>query len=329
MNRYLKRISWAFIVWSFLLGMSACEQEEIPVSTHNSGEIMTNYVDMSSDYRYQLFYKLSTHEIIHQNVKTNWDIGFESAKEGWHIVLNTSKAMLAATTQETTLTTIINTDDLTWKFDVSNGNLDSTAIGAWFDSKKVYVLDLGYNLEGVKLGFKKVIFESYDQQQYTFKFANLDGSEETSFTLTKDPSKNFTCFSFDTQSIVDVAPDKDTWDICFTQYQHIFYDESPPIPYLVTGVLLNRNHTEAILDTLIGFENFTYENIEDISFSTHINTIGYDWKTYSFESSSYLIHTDKNYIIKDSDGFFHKLHFIDFYNEKGERGYPVFESQQL
>ncbi len=326
MKAYLQKFSWLLLI----LGIIACEPEEIPISAHRSGDITTNSVDLTKDYRYQIFYKLNGNEVVAKNLKTAWDIGFESSEEGWHIVLNTSKAMLASSTEETNFSTIINTKDLTWKFDVSNGNLDSTAIGDRRNQKTVYVIDLGYNLEGVKMGFKKVIFESYDNSHYTFKFADLDGTNEMSFRLTKNPSKNFTCFSFETQSIIEAEADKDSWDICFTQYQHLFYnDQDIAFPYLVTGVLLNPNHTKATLDTLIGFESFTYEDVDKVSLSTNLSVIGYDWKTYDYDASSFTINTKQNYIIKDGYGFYHKLHFIDFYNEKGEKGYPVFKSQQL
>ena len=38
---------------------------------------------------------------------------------------------------------------------------------------------------------------------------------------------------------------------------------------------------------------------------------------------------EKNFIIKNSIGLYFKLHFIDFYNDSGEKGYPKFALQQL
>jgi len=36
-----------------------------------------------------------------------------------------------------------------------------------------------------------------------------------------------------------------------------------------------------------------------------------------------------NYVIRDRDGFFYKLRFIDFSNDMGEKGYPKFEFVRL
>ena len=68
---------------------------------------------------------------------------------------------------------------------------------------------------------------------------------------------------------------------------------------------------------------------ESYSFSNNINTIGYDWKEYSFSSGSYTIFTDKNYIIKSTEGKYFKFHFIDFYDALGTKGTPIFEFQEL
>ena len=38
---------------------------------------------------------------------------------------------------------------------------------------------------------------------------------------------------------------------------------------------------------------------------------------------------DMNYVIRDRDGFFYKLRFIDFNNDMGEKGYPKFEYVRL
>ena len=60
----------------------SCEMEEIPVSPHNPGDIQINQIELSNDYRHQVFYDLGSNSIISDNLKTDWDLGFESSSQG-------------------------------------------------------------------------------------------------------------------------------------------------------------------------------------------------------------------------------------------------------
>ena len=55
--------------------------------------------------------------------------------------------------------------------------------------------------------------------------------------------------------------------------------------------------------------------------------IGYDWKSYN--SGTYEVDINKNYIIKTTEDLYYKIHFIDFYNDQGEKGTPKFEISSL
>jgi len=77
------------------------------------------------------------------------------------------------------------------------------------------------------------------------------------------------------------------------------------------------------------FSAITLDDLSNYSLSLNINTIGYDWKFYDFETSKYTVFVNQNYIIKSTEGKFYKLHFINFYDESGVKGTPVFEFQEL
>ena len=77
------------------------------------------------------------------------------------------------------------------------------------------------------------------------------------------------------------------------------------------------------------FEEIAYENIGDLNFSIDLNTIGYDWKSYSFDVSQFTIVENMNFVIKTNNEAYFKLRFIDFYNDLGEKGAPKFELQDL
>jgi hypothetical protein len=106
-------------------------------------------------------------------------------------------------------------------------------------------------------------------------------------------------------------------------------DEGEDYPYLVVGLLLNPNGVAAARDSIHDFMEMDADDIADLEFSTSADVIGYDWKYYNFDAGVYTIVPDMNYVIRDRDGYFYKLRFVDFYNDEGVKGYPTFEFVRL
>lgn len=334
-----KRISQhCFVLVMIMIIISSCEKEEIAISAHEKGDITTVSVELEPDYRYQVFYDLESNTEVSRTLKTEWDLGFEASTNGYHVILNSSKAMQAYNSGTTNFASVTTTPTIGWTWDEPNGSMDSTAIGEWADLSSgslvshnmVYVIDLGYNYLGTHLGYKKLVIEGLDANGYTIRYADLNGANESTFAITKDPTYNFSFFSFsDGGKMAIIEPPKEDWDLIFTQYTHVFYDDPEPSFYLVTGVLQNRNNTLANIDTIIGFPTFTYDDVAPLLLKKSSNSIGYTWKKYDYDAGSYTIYSDKNYVIQDEQGFYYKLHFIDFYNASGEKGTPTFEYQKL
>jgi hypothetical protein len=304
----------------------SCQKEELPVPAHEPGNVITTSVNMNSNYKYQIYYDLSSNTIVSQNLKTSWDMGFETSSSGYRIILNTSKAMFARNTNNGNFTSVTDTNGFTnnKRWDAPSGNLDSTAIGDWRANNHVYVIDRGYSESGIHQGFRKIQFQSFDTKKYTIRFSDINGAGDVTMQIEKDSTYNFVFLSFD-NGIVKVEPPKSDWDLCFTQYLHIFYN--PTNPYLVTGCLLNRNNTLAIMDSSKTFSQIGYSDVGSHVLSPSINTIGYNWKLYN--GATYITLTQMNYLIKDSEGYYYKLHFIDFYNTSGVKGNPKWEYQRL
>lgn len=318
-----------FIVLLSMIFLS-CEKEELPISPRIPGDIITNAVSMGTDYRYQMFFDLETNSMVKQSHKTEWDLGFETSETGFHIILNSAKAMFAHNTMQSDFEISPNTDDLSFTWDESSGHLDSTAIGNWTNNTHVYIIDRGYNELGVHLGFKKIVFQSVDNNGYTLQFANLDGTEENSLTILKDNDYNFTFLSFDNNgSLVSIQPPKEDWDLVFTQYTNIFYDQNPPLPYLVTGAISNRHTVEVAQVFDKDFSDISEDDIGTYAFQSNIDHIGYLWKYFDFAAGLFLVDPSMNYIIKSTEERYFKLHFIDFYDQQGNKGTPTFEIQEL
>jgi hypothetical protein len=291
-----------------------------------------------SMYDTQTWFSLQNMSVTSHNAFNDWDLGFESNGPGHHIILNTSKFMYAGNTGSTDFHGITTNICDTMVYDDSSGDLNKTAIGDWADftepsnpvyHRKVYIIDLGADNNGVPFGSKKITIDSLVNNIYSIHFSNLDGSDEYHAEVAADPERSFTLFSFSNGgTVVNGWPAGSSWDLCFTQYSTILYDDSNvATPYLVRGVYINMNGTSAARDTINSFYDITANDISDYTFSSAQDIIGYDWKDY--EDNSYNINPNIFYIIKDQLGAYYKLKFAGFYNNTGERGFPSFQCIKL
>lgn len=329
-----KRNVYAFFS-AFLILASCFEDDQIiaPIPV----DLSVGMVNLTDNYKYQVFFDLETNTSVSQNLISDWDLGFECSDTGWHVILNTSKMMLAGDTRNTDFNSISSDEGIDMAFDPSHISVyDSTAIGKWYfftgdnavSNLHTFLIDRGTNENGESIGLKKVVFDINEDGAYLIRSANLDGSSENNDVIEKNSNLNFVCYSFD-NGVVDIEPDKDAWDLLFTKYTTMLYSGDEPYPYLVTGVLQNQHGVMAMHDTLLSFDNITIEYAENIQLTQQKDAIGYDWKAYNFDNSRYTVDNSKVYIIKNYTGTYFKLRFLDFYNSTGEKGYPAFEFIEL
>lgn len=312
----------------FLTLCLSCRKSEIAITPTNRGDLVTAFVNVNPDYKQQVFFSLSQNRIISSNYKTAWDLCFVNKPDGYHVKINTSKAMSVWQTTQTEFSVITDTIGFSAgkRYDSPTGNLDSTAVGDWQVNKPVYIVDCGFNEAGTHLGFKKIQITQVDNQQYQIKLSAVNSLTPSLINLTKQGTSNFVYVSFAAQAQVNIEPSKTEYDLVFTQYTHIY--TNPFSTYLVMGVLNNP----LIKSAQVNNKKFSEISITDtatVSFSNKQNVIGYDWKTYNFQTSSYAVNSEKCYLLKSVDGYFYKLHFIDFYNSTGVKGYPKFEFKKL
>jgi len=327
------KIKYSLIIIPLLL-LSGCFPEDDPLVPLDIEIVEIPY----SMYDTQTWFSLEKMSVISHNVFSDWDLGFESNGSGHHIILNTSKFMYAGNTGSTDFNGITSNICDTMVYDDSSGDLNKTAIGNWADftdpgnpvyPKKVYIIDLGSDNNGTPYGFKKITFDGFENDRYSIHFSNLDGTDPNTLQISTDPDRRFTLFSFSNGvSSVPVQPANGEWDLCFTQYSTILFDDNNiATPYLVRGVYINMIGTSAARDTINSFDDITAGDISDYTFSSVQDIIGYDWK--DFENDSYKINPNVFYIIKDHLGEYYKLKFAGFYNNSGQRGFPSFQCFKL
>lgn len=320
---HLKYFSFLFI-FSFI----SCEKEEIPINPHLAGEVIIQQVELEKDYKNQVFYKLSNNSIVSKNIKTEWDLGFIIHNNDDYIILNSSTFMQATNSPADSFESMIDINSLHWGWDNPRGVDFGTVISYDSDSSNIYIIDRGYSLDGNNRGYKKFMITEVSDY-YMIRYSNLDNSGDTVIQIKKENETNFITYSFDTDEKISIFPEDDDWDLVFTQYTSLFSDTTTPA-YLVTGVLTNYcNNITVSLDTINNFEQINLSMIDNYNFSNNQDQIGYSWKSYDLQNNLYVINNQMTYLIKDSEGRYFKLQFIDFYNDIGDKGYPKFKIQEL
>ncbi|MGM0478697.1 MAG: HmuY family protein [Bacteroidota bacterium] len=304
-----------------------CLKEEIPVSPYSPGDVTTSSVNMEPNYKWQMYFDLGTDQMVGKNLKTKWDLGFTCCDSSHNVILNSSRSMFAYPTGTTDYTSVSDTVGYmhNQRFDLPGGNLDSTALNGW-ENDEVFIIDRGYDSEGTHMGFRKFQVNEANGSQFEVTFGTLESTGNT-VSLPRNADYNYTFLNLETGQLVDAEPSKTSWDLVFTQYTHLFY-EPEQTPYLVTGCLLNSHETRALqVDDGVSFEEIDLDYAAGLQLTEQQNTIGYDWKT--FTGNGFEINSDQIYVIKDIEGYFYKLRFIDFYDDQGNKGTPKFEFQQL
>jgi len=317
------------------LSLASCEKEEQPVTLPLKGKAEVARVDMGEDYTDQIFFDLETNAIVTTSATSSWDLAFETDAAGRHVFINGGNDILVYNTHKQDITNVSMPSGLTdkdWQMDSPHGLPDSTAIGNWcspngISKNETYIIKLNPSL--FPDTFKKIMLVSVDAKSYIMSYGDLKGGEIKSITIPKDNNYNYTYFSFsDGGQVVHPEPPKNTWDIVFTRYRHIYY-ELDNFPYLVSGVLLNPYNTTCFEDSAVGYQALDINTISYATFTPFRDVIGYDWKTYNFDKSVYTVDPKKAFIIKNRKDHYWKLHFLDFYSDKGVKGSPSFEFERL
>lgn len=324
--------------------ISSCVKEEKPVDKPAVSQ--TVQIPLGANYEKQYYFDLESNQTITSASRFNWDLAFESTPEGHRVFLNGYKFMFAYNTGKTTFDSTYTYNGLLRRWDEPTGELDRTAFGEWgtpttggnYAGKGfVYLVDRGFDVNVDTFGYRKVVINSLQDGVYSVSFGTLGSTIPTTFSIPKVEGYNKVYLSFDNGGeIVSVEPVSDAWDILFTRYTHVFYEPLPgfpptdTLPYQVVGVLSNyTNGVEVAALDGADYASFTLADAANLTFSTEQDAIGYDWKNFTLNDENYVVEPQKLYIIKSLEGNYYKLHFVEFYNNAGTKGYPTFEVQEL
>lgn len=187
-------------------------------------------------------------------------------------------------------------------YNMTNHKIEGTAL---------YVIELSNGNQ------KKFMVDTLTNNTYYFRYADLDGSnlQQASVVKSDYPNQTLAYFSFATGRTISAEPTT-SWDWVFTRYETNLHTTSPPTPYTVGGILINRNVEAVLADNIdpntVDINNYTLTN-------DSLTLIGHDWKEFDFQQG-WMIDSDRVYFIKASDSSLYKIRFIDFQGSSTGQG---------
>jgi len=154
---------------------------------------------------------------------------------------------------------------------------------------------------------KRIMIELLTAGEYTFTYADLDGSNEITAYVEKQHynDRNFSYYSFSDEEFTDREPPSSSWNLLFGRYMFPIDMGGSVMYYGVTGVRTNIGIKTAIVE---GYpvENMIKPESED-DYSYMLSTIGHQWKTIQGEIVEELA-----YYVMLQDGLIFKLFFTAY-----------------
>jgi hypothetical protein len=158
----------------------------------------------------------------------------------------------------------------------------------------------------------KIQVQTLESGVFTFRYADLDGANEKTKTISKadHAGKTLAYYSFADESTVDVEP-ADGFDFALLRYSTPLDDGTGGLlDYTVTGVLAGPGvevaQADAVDPATVSHEDYVSE------LSTELDIIGHDWKSFDLGTFSWLIPEDLVYFVRTADAKMWKIQFVDF-----------------
>jgi hypothetical protein len=320
----------------------------VAISTFSVFAQTTAQISAGAGYKKQAFYSLKN-DAVQSNDNTAWDIAFSVyGNQDAAVFVNEASGTSAGMTlpaielyaaptnvfadaiKATDVQNRLYNDELSW----SSGGFNSEK-----DVKNPFdygwgIYNTGNNLvEGKKVfvlkfrdaKFRKLEIQNLTATKYTFRHANLDGTDEKAVTLDKKDfaGKTLAYYSFTTAKAVDIEPTG--FDFMFTRYSSLLTQGPTTTQYVVLGILTGKGIKVAKASGIdpVKVKATDYAN----SYKNNIDEIGHDWKSFNLNINKWEFPTDRAYFVKQLDGTVWKITFIDF--EGSATGTATFDKMNL
>ena len=313
----MKRI---FTLLFFALGVSA-----ISAQNNSKSDATEITVTTGANYADEVYWGFGNKN--HTVSRNTWDIAFTTAKMDISILANNGNSLMLYTYPKGTIAdwAAVDTTGMVWK--ALYNSVENWETGAFVQNQNtanqfdygwgVYNMN-SHNIVGdsifiIKLSgsdYRKlaIVQKNSIQNQWSFKYAKLDGSDEKTVNFDADDyaDKKFIHYSIVNNAFVVQEPKSTDWQLLFTRY----YDYT--IPYYVTGVLTKQGvGVQEVRQS--GLNQQTFTAFDEKGFTENIGTIGSDWKSFSMSTFSYVTVDTVVYFVRElPDGDVWKLYFTGF-----------------
>lgn len=290
-------------------------------------------VTMGPGYANDVFYSMSQ-GVVKAEPRNNWDIAFYTTRWSAGIIINdgTGVQLFTYPGGDTTAwasmdTTGMNSwkrlynSDQSWEEGAFNRNSSGHPDYGWGVYNMITHDVVGDSLYVLRLAngsLKKIWIQKKRSitNTYTFKYANINGTNEVTEVVDVTPyqaNRMFLYYSIVNQTIVDREPDINAWDLMWNRYITTVYDNNGVATnYLVVGVTNNL---------LVGANRFHpvapgFSNWHEQPFSQTKSPIGHDWKEFNMAQFQWVLQDSLVYFVKNRGGNIYKLSF-DYFSGTG------------
>lgn len=276
-------------------------------------------VILDPGYAKAVFYSMQNGTLTNPAIKnSDIQIRFENRSasirtvDGWGA--QTYLTLLNDTTQwatlDTTGMTAVYNSDTAWE----NGSFNTTSTGHPSYGWGAYN-NINHNIYGTKLFVVKTQLGSYKKvwvkvlntvaKTYTIRFANLDGSMDTTVDIGRAdyPGQNFGYYCFDTYTKQAAEPIGAAWDLVFRKYLRT------SDYYPVTGVMTNLNTKSAEARAVA--DPYTTSG-SGLTYINDITNIGSDWKNFIMPGGPWVIEDSLAYFLLTQENKIWRIVFTGF-----------------
>ncbi|MEP6675312.1 MAG: HmuY family protein [Ferruginibacter sp.] len=281
--------------------------------------------------------------------RSGWDLGFYCGSD-FRVILNNaasagvkvlSKNDLAAVGAADTigLTLAVNQlnplpSDLVY-FDEISGDLSLTAIpsvSATDASNNVIILNRGAGGGIVARPWIKMKILRNSVGGYTLQYAGITETTFKTLNIPKDPAYHFKFASID-NGIVDVQPEKQSWDLVWSYSVYETNFGAGQVPYNFSDLIAVNNLSGVTVkekiyaDAATATTAYAAFNKDSVAATTMVSgrwTIGSNWRSTQPATGA---RTDRFYVIKDPNGNYYKFKCLAMGvgADGGTRGKPEFK----
>ena len=318
-----------------------------------NAQSVNDTVAMGKFYANQVFYSLDNGEVANVS-NTDWELGFSvdgRGAAGSAIIINEATTSLwtfdgditdwnnfDTTGYAANWERLLNTDT-SWTngaFNVHRGAAGVFDMGWGVLNPQQNYWTFGDSLYLAKLSdgsFRKIWVVSLKTGVWEYKYANVDGSNEQTFTIDKSnyPNKNFVYHSMLTDQIIDREPDNTTWDLMFAKHTD-YIAPNPMFPaglyQSVTSVFNNKKVWSAKANE-VDYNAAIASTAPQTTFNQNIINIGREWKKYS-SATGWTVYDSIAYFVYDNDSTdFYRIVFNGFESGFSGLGKAMFNKEHL